>query len=462
MRRFLFLLILLTAILPGEEANGQGDTLFITARIPEQFLFGSPDTIIAGDFYLEIVWNYIWTTVPYRDTLLGGCFVLEVDGNGVSKRTVSGALPSPYDNVILKNGFESLIYWNTFGSPVDWPYAFLQTDYDGVMPDLFGHAFAGSNGYPGLPPMGPIAHYEFHFTGQDGGYFSIDSVFINDPSFDWDFEVPSIFTGLSLPIATPPDLPPVIDNCPSSLTTPHHLNFSYDFNGHDPDGTSGGITFEKISGPGTINAATGLWTYNPPCSDVGLPLTLKVCVKDANNPCPTRMECNVSLTVTNSAPVIGAICGDTLGVTEAGSSIQLTATDPNGNSDTKYWTLLGVTPIPVGSYNLSSFGLLTFDPAVSEVGSTYRFTVRVTDCAGAFAECDLFLNVITYMCGDANGDQHLSILDITHLINYIFRGGPPPVPIEAGDASGNGQVSILDMIYLIAYLYKGGPAPICP
>lgn len=462
MRRFLFLLILLTAILPGKEANGQGDTLFITARIPEQFLFGLPDTIIAGDFYLEIVWNYIWTTVPYRDTLLGGCFVLEVDGNGVSKRTVSGALPSPYDNVILKNGFESLIYWNTFGSPVDWPYAFLQTDYDGVMPDLFGHAFAGSNGYPGLPPVGPIAHYEFHFTGQDGGYFSIDSVFINDPSFDWDFEVPSVFTGLILPIATPPDLPPVIDNCPSSLTSPHHLNFSYDFNGHDPDGTSGGITFEKISGPGTINAATGLWTYNPPCSDVGLPLTLTVCVKDANNPCPTRMECNVSLTVTNSAPVIGAICGDTLGVTETGSSIQLTAADPNGNSDTKYWTLLGVTPIPVGSYNLSSSGLLTFDPAVSEVGRTYRFTVRVTDCAGAFAECDLFLNVITYMCGDASGDQHLSILDITHLINYIFRGGPPPVPIEAGDASGNGQVSILDMIYLIAYLYKGGPAPICP
>ena len=34
--------------------------------------------------------------------------------------------------------------------------------------------------------------------------------------------------------------------------------------------------------------------------------------------------------------------------------------------------------------------------------------------------------------GDANGDGAVSVTDIFYLINYIFAGGPPPVPIIGG------------------------------
>jgi len=66
-----------------------------------------------------------------------------------------------------------------------------------------------------------------------------------------------------------------------------------------------------------------------------------------------------------------------------------------------------------------------------------------------------------YVCGDANGDESVNILDITFLINYLYKDGPAPDPWEKVDVNGTGDVNILDITYLINYLYKDGPAPQC-
>jgi beta propeller repeat protein len=67
-----------------------------------------------------------------------------------------------------------------------------------------------------------------------------------------------------------------------------------------------------------------------------------------------------------------------------------------------------------------------------------------------------------YVCGDANGDEAVNILDITFLISYLYKGGSAPDPLEAADVNNSGNVNILDITYLIAYLYMGGPEPECP
>jgi len=67
-----------------------------------------------------------------------------------------------------------------------------------------------------------------------------------------------------------------------------------------------------------------------------------------------------------------------------------------------------------------------------------------------------------YICGDADANEVINILDITKLINYLYKSGSAPEPIEAGDANGNGDCNILDITYLISFLYKGGPEPVCP
>ncbi len=68
------------------------------------------------------------------------------------------------------------------------------------------------------------------------------------------------------------------------------------------------------------------------------------------------------------------------------------------------------------------------------------------------------------ICGDVNGDGlAATILDLTFLIDRIFRGGPAPNPPERGDVNGDGVSStILDLTYMIDRIFRGGPPAIGP
>ncbi|MEE9444018.1 MAG: M28 family peptidase [candidate division Zixibacteria bacterium] len=63
------------------------------------------------------------------------------------------------------------------------------------------------------------------------------------------------------------------------------------------------------------------------------------------------------------------------------------------------------------------------------------------------------------LIGDANGDGDVNVGDAVYLINHVFRGGLPPVPLEAGDANCDGSVNVGDAVYLINHVFKGGPGP---
>jgi len=67
--------------------------------------------------------------------------------------------------------------------------------------------------------------------------------------------------------------------------------------------------------------------------------------------------------------------------------------------------------------------------------------------------------IAAYLCGDANGDDHIDIADFDYLIQYVFQGGPAPRPWAAGDVNCDGKVNAGDIFYLGQYLSRGGPAP---
>lgn len=71
---------------------------------------------------------------------------------------------------------------------------------------------------------------------------------------------------------------------------------------------------------------------------------------------------------------------------------------------------------------------------------------------------------IDYICGDAYDDQTLNVGDAVYLINFVFKGGPAPDPIEAGDANCDNLTNVGDAVYLINFVFKGGPQPCdaCP
>jgi len=68
----------------------------------------------------------------------------------------------------------------------------------------------------------------------------------------------------------------------------------------------------------------------------------------------------------------------------------------------------------------------------------------------------------SYLLGDANGDGVINSADVVYLINYLFKGGPAPDPLDAGDVNCDGEINSADVVYLIDYLFKGGPPPCEP
>lgn len=71
--------------------------------------------------------------------------------------------------------------------------------------------------------------------------------------------------------------------------------------------------------------------------------------------------------------------------------------------------------------------------------------------------------VTYYLCGDPNADTRYNALDVTYLINFLYKHGTAPKPAQgAGDANGSGVINALDITYLINFLYKHGAPPICP
>jgi hypothetical protein len=66
----------------------------------------------------------------------------------------------------------------------------------------------------------------------------------------------------------------------------------------------------------------------------------------------------------------------------------------------------------------------------------------------------------TFTRGDVNDNGAITSSDVIYLVNYVFKAGPVPVPVEqAGDVNCNGAISSADIIYLVNYVFKGGPAP---
>jgi hypothetical protein len=67
----------------------------------------------------------------------------------------------------------------------------------------------------------------------------------------------------------------------------------------------------------------------------------------------------------------------------------------------------------------------------------------------------------SFVRGDANGDGIIDVGDVVYVINYLFKSGPTPNPIQAADATCDGNVDVGDVVFLINYLFRSGPPPSC-
>lgn len=108
------------------------------------------------------------------------------------------------------------------------------------------------------------------------------------------------------------------------------------------------------------------------------------------------------------------------------------------------------TIVPAG-YDSTWFSIqdiaVNADYGYLAVGSELRIVRLQISC------CDL--------PADFTNNGKVNLLDVTAMINSLYKGGSPAACAAEADANGNGAFNATDVTFLINYLYKGGSVPIC-
>jgi len=101
-------------------------------------------------------------------------------------------------------------------------------------------------------------------------------------------------------------------------------------------------------------------------------------------------------------------------------------------------------------------------------GATYFFCIRAYDNSGNYSQLSNspFLTAgdtlsCAYNPGNANGDGIVNIMDVSFLLNYLYKGGLAPYRFEVADIDGSGSIDVRDISYLIRFIYREGPEPPC-
>lgn len=146
-----------------------------------------------------------------------------------------------------------------------------------------------------------------------------------------------------------------------------------------------------------------------------------------------------------------------------------------GDTTSKYCvsaTVLGLAPVsqPLGP----GFGLLfkLYLDVLCVPDSSLPDTLTYINVYATLAQADSLIKEKKTLAGrlfifgnikygDANADTKITVADVVYLINYLFKGGPPPSPLIKGDVNADGRVTVADVVYLVSYLFKGGPVPHC-
>ena len=124
---------------------------------------------------------------------------------------------------------------------------------------------------------------------------------------------------------------------------------------------------------------------------------------------------------------------------------------PNINLDWYSVNGGGDNSVSSASYSL---GLSVGQAAAGEVsGGTFSLGIGFWyGAAGGSCPIDI--------TGDVNLSTTLTSADIIYMVNFVFKGGPDPLPCSAtADVNCSGSVTSADVIYMVNHVFKGGVPP---
>lgn len=328
------------------------------------------------------------------------------------------------------------------GDPIDFLIGANDPDGDALTFTLLGFVkisgptVGGPNNAPSLSPDGQFFWQTTDINDDDFGIWEV--------SLRVDEDCDSAFCTFQIEVT--PNRPPVCDG-PSDRMIKWGESVNAQFNFSDPDGDS--ISFQQISGPGTMDA-TGLWSWTPGCGDVG---TYEICAMVADSAFPGGDTCCFVLTVYQLPPNLP--CRDTTIHAGSGNLVMDFGTTDDGcpGGPVQYSQIFGKGSIDptTGIYTLSNEGCKDIgDYSVTIVASdgvladTCDFTVHITNQAPTFACPDDTLDHtndrdFTYDLDavDPDGDAILSLA----IQSFTKLSGPAGGPNHAPTISPAGVVT---------------------
>jgi hypothetical protein len=92
--------------------------------------------------------------------------------------------------------------------------------------------------------------------------------------------------------------------------------------------------------------------------------------------------------------------------------------------------------------------------------TTWFWRVQKVGAGGSQSGFQSAFELGLFVAGDQVMDLGVTAADVIWLVNYIFKGGPPPMPCQAaGDVTCDGSVTSADIIHLVNYTFKSGALP---
>jgi len=194
-----------------------------------------------------------------------------------------------------------------------------------------------------------------------------------------------------------PDLPPNMIDCPANYTFSHCEVGTIAFNAEDPDHDPPGgeiLEFTLVSGPGAINANTGVWSWSGGTVPQSGFDVIQVAAKTVNSINQAfGAPCAVNIEITNTGPAFTAGCGSSETV-QTGDNKLVADMDAADDCDILLYSVSDPGGA-VGAFTVGSDGTIMYEPddADALLAQPITVTVQVTD--GEFTdECTISVTAI--------------------------------------------------------------------
>jgi hypothetical protein len=292
------------------------------------------------------------------------------------------------------------------------------------------------------------------------------------PSVSIPFAYPEWGGPYTFEVADAPCIPPEFtENNPTEIRSPYCEPIGATFEAAWPDGGEchGDISYAIMEGPGTIDPASGVWSWDDAtiADHVGeaVPLVIKTC---GDLVCRTK---TFYVTPTYGVPAFTAGCDQTVELT-AGDTAQIGFAVESVCPDASLDFFVADDDGAGGSYSFSGTTLRWYS-AESSAG-IWTWTIGASSGTDTgYCTVDLAVHAPGACCGlytggytgnvDCSSDGAVSLADIIRLIDNVYLSHQPLCCQENAYVAGRPNVELLEITTLIYYVYlsHGASPPPC-